>query len=96
MLGQNTRVIPERGIPIPVSKNSTTRPRNEKEAIDYDLNKNIFDVILFLCLFFDRPPWFVRGGTAFCVASERDQSCCGSVFPPQSPLGSADPTINNP
>ena len=43
MLGQKTRVIPERGIPIPVSKNSPTRPKNEKEAIDYDLNKNIFD-----------------------------------------------------
>jgi hypothetical protein len=43
MLGQKTRVIPERGIPIPVSKNSPTRPINLEEVIDYDLNKNIFD-----------------------------------------------------
>jgi len=43
MLGQKTRVIPERGIPIPVSKNSPTLPRNLEEVIDYDLNKNIFD-----------------------------------------------------
>jgi len=43
MLGQNIRVIPERGIPIPVSKNSPTRPKNLEEAKDYGLNKNIFD-----------------------------------------------------
>ena len=43
MLGQNICVIRERGIPIPVSKNSPTRPRNSEEVKNYDLNKNIFD-----------------------------------------------------
>ena len=43
MLGQNARVIPERGVPIPVSKKSPTRSRNLEEAFNYDLNKNSFD-----------------------------------------------------
>jgi hypothetical protein len=44
MLGQNSRVIHERGIQIPIPKNSSTQSRNKLlEVIDYDLNKNNFD-----------------------------------------------------
>lgn len=43
MLAQNSRVIHERGIQIPIPQKPSTQNKKTLKAIDYDLNKNIFD-----------------------------------------------------